>query len=69
VTTSDTAPSGAPVACLEAAVNPQELKEHLEQVHGIDVTDDSILGDIDWREAHQIDHDEWLADQHEHKEQ
>jgi hypothetical protein len=49
-------------------MNPAELKEHLEQVHGIDTTDDSILGDIDWQEAHQIDHDEWLADQHEHKE-
>jgi len=47
-------------------MSPEELKEHLEKVHGIDTQDDSILGDINWEEAHQIDHDEWLADQHEH---
>lgn len=45
----------------------RELKEHLEQVHGIDVTDDSILGDIDWEEAHQTDHDELIADEHDHE--
>jgi hypothetical protein len=49
-------------------MSPEELKEHLEQVNGIDTTDDSSLGDIDWPEAHQIDHDEWLGDDaHEHE--
>jgi len=46
-------------------VNPQELKQHLESVHGVDVDDI----EISLEEAHSIDHDEWLADQHEHKEQ
>jgi hypothetical protein len=43
-------------------VSPAELKEHLEQVHGVDV--DGI--EIPLEEAHAIDHDEWLADQHTH---
>jgi hypothetical protein len=48
----------------------EELKEHLEHVHGIDTTDDSVLGDMDWEECHQIDHDEWLGeDAHTHAEQ
>jgi hypothetical protein len=38
------------------------LKEHLEQEHGVDI--DRI--DISLEEAHAIDHDEWLADQHTH---
>jgi hypothetical protein len=43
-------------------VNEPELKEHLEQVHGVDVTDI----ELSLEEAHAIDHDEWLADQHTH---
>jgi hypothetical protein len=46
-------------------VTHEELIEHLENVHGVDA--DGI--EIALREAHQIDHDEWLADQHTHDEQ
>jgi hypothetical protein len=49
-------------------VNAKELKEHLESVHEVDCNDDSILGDIDWEEAHAQDHDEWMDD-HDHPEQ
>jgi hypothetical protein len=70
VTTSDERPSGRSLACKEAAMNEQELKEHLENVHGVHVSDDSAdnLELPDWAELHQIDHDEWLADQHMHDE-
>jgi hypothetical protein len=42
-------------------MTPEELKEHLEQVHGVDVADI----DISLEECHAIDHSEWLDD-HEH---
>jgi hypothetical protein len=49
-------------------MTPEETKKHLEDVHGVHVSDDSIadLEVADWEELHQIDHDEWLADQHMH---
>jgi hypothetical protein len=43
-------------------VTAEELRRHLEDVHGVDVTDI----EISLEEAHQTDHDEWLADQHTH---
>jgi hypothetical protein len=44
-------------------VNDQQLEEHLETVHCVDVTDI----EIPLEEAHAIDHDEWLADEHTHE--
>jgi hypothetical protein len=45
-------------------MSPEELKDHLEQVHFVDL--DGI--EIPLEEAHAIDHDEWLAGDHEHEE-
>lgn len=52
-------------------MNEQELKQHLQGMHGVDTSGTPVCDgqEITWEEAHVVDHQEWLGDDHQHEEQ